>query len=48
MDENLKKYRDKERGTGNGYGERGWETGTGTGNKDRELGRGTRIGYNWK
>ena len=45
-DRNMKKYKDGERGTG--YGERVRGTGTGTENGDRELGRGTRMGYNWK
>ena len=42
----MKKYKDGERGTGNG--ERGWGTGTETENGDRKLERGTLMGYNWK
>ena len=45
---NLKKYRDKERGTGSENGDGKRERGRETGNGDRELGRGTRMGYNWK
>ena len=39
---------EKVQGRGTGYGERGWGTGTETENGDRKLGRGTRMGYNWK
>ena len=45
-DRNMKKYKDGERRMG--YGERGGGTETETENGDRKLGRGTRMGYNWK